>query len=102
MKEYRADLHIHTLLSPCASLEMSPAAIVDYALAKGIKILAITDHNHTAHGMLTLRWPGRSALAGARRLTAPQCFLFHACRLQANGRPVSTFPPAARGEPMGC
>lgn len=53
MKEYRADLHIHTLLSPCASLEMSPAAIVDHALAKGIEILAITDHNHTAHGMLT-------------------------------------------------
>ena len=53
MKEYRADLHIHTLLSPCASLEMSPAAIVDYALARGIEILAITDHNHTAHGMLT-------------------------------------------------
>lgn len=53
MKEFRADLHIHTLLSPCASLEMSPVAIVEAALKKGIEILAVTDHNHTAHGMLT-------------------------------------------------
>jgi PHP family Zn ribbon phosphoesterase len=52
MKEFRADLHIHTLLSPCASLEMSPVAIVEAVLAKGIEIVAITDHNHTAHGML--------------------------------------------------
>ena len=30
--------------------------------------------NLPEHGMLTLRWPGRSALAGARRLAAPRFF----------------------------
>jgi PHP family Zn ribbon phosphoesterase len=45
LKEFKADLHIHTCLSPCAELEMSPRAIVKTALEKGIDIIAITDHN---------------------------------------------------------
>lgn len=47
MKFYKADLHIHTVLSPCGSLDMSPNAIVDKALEKGLDIIAITDHNTT-------------------------------------------------------
>lgn len=43
----RADLHIHTLLSPCASLEMSPARIVSEAKKRGLDIIGITDHNTT-------------------------------------------------------
>ena len=39
------DLHIHSCLSPCASLEMSPGAIVGRALAAGMGGIAITDHN---------------------------------------------------------
>ena len=42
-----ADLHTHTLLSPCGSLEMTPRAIVDTAKTKGIDILGIADHNTT-------------------------------------------------------
>ena len=45
LKEFRADLHIHTCLSPCADIEMSPLAIVREAVHKGIDIIAITDHN---------------------------------------------------------
>jgi PHP family Zn ribbon phosphoesterase len=45
LKEFRADLHIHTCLSPCADIEMSPLAIVKEAVHKGIDIIAITDHN---------------------------------------------------------
>lgn len=45
LKEFRADLHIHTCLSPCADIEMSPLAIVKEAARKGIDIIAITDHN---------------------------------------------------------
>ncbi len=41
----RADLHIHSCLSPCASLDMSPGRIVDQALNVGLDIIAITDHN---------------------------------------------------------
>lgn len=44
MKQYLADLHIHTCLSPCGSLEMSPSEIVRRSLAKGLDAIAITDH----------------------------------------------------------
>lgn len=49
MQIYRADLHMHTLLSPCGSLEMSPRTIVDTAAARGLDIIGITDHNSTRH-----------------------------------------------------
>lgn len=41
----KADLHIHSCLSPCASLEMSPVDIVRQAISKGLNLIAITDHN---------------------------------------------------------
>jgi len=44
-KPYRVDLHVHTVLSPCADLLMTPGNIIKRALEKGIDILAITDHN---------------------------------------------------------
>lgn len=49
MKLYRADLHIHTVLSPCAEIEMLPPLIVQEAIARGIQMIAITDHNATAN-----------------------------------------------------
>lgn len=49
MNSYKADLHIHTVLSPCGDLDMSPKTIVDKALAKGLDIIGITDHNSTKH-----------------------------------------------------
>jgi len=42
---YKADLHIHSCLSPCASLDMSPRAIVARAKEVGLNCLALTDHN---------------------------------------------------------
>jgi PHP family Zn ribbon phosphoesterase len=42
---YRADFHIHSCLSPCASLEMSPSAIVRRAQAVGLDAIALSDHN---------------------------------------------------------
>ncbi|MBI9060497.1 MAG: PHP domain-containing protein [Marinilabiliaceae bacterium] len=47
MNRYKADLHIHSVLSPCGSLEMSPQMIVDAARTKGLDVIAITDHNST-------------------------------------------------------
>ena len=38
------DLHIHSCLSPCANLEMSPSEIVTRAVAAGIDGIALTDH----------------------------------------------------------
>jgi PHP family Zn ribbon phosphoesterase len=39
------DLHNHSCLSPCGSLELSPRALLEIAAAKGVKIMALTDHN---------------------------------------------------------
>ena len=50
MKTYRADLHIHTVLSPCGDLDMSPRNIVRSAKLNNLDIIAITDHNSTLHG----------------------------------------------------
>lgn len=49
MKTFRADLHVHTVLSPCAGIEMIPPLIVAEALQCGISLIAITDHNATAN-----------------------------------------------------
>jgi hypothetical protein len=45
MREFKADLHIHTCLSPCADLEMSPRNIVREAKRKGLQVIGICDHN---------------------------------------------------------
>ena len=42
-------LHNHTVLSPCAELEMTPANIMARAAAEGIEIVGITDHNSAAN-----------------------------------------------------
>jgi 3',5'-nucleoside bisphosphate phosphatase len=44
-----ADLHVHTVLSPCAEVEMIPPLIVERALALGLGLIAITDHNAAAN-----------------------------------------------------
>ena len=45
IKEFKADMHIHTCLSPCADLEMSPRNIVLEAKKKGLDMIGICDHN---------------------------------------------------------
>jgi PHP family Zn ribbon phosphoesterase len=55
MKLYRADMHIHTVLSPCGDLDMSPVKIISEAARKGLDIIGITDHNSTRHCSLISR-----------------------------------------------
>jgi len=45
----RAELHVHTVLSPCAEVEMIPPLIVQEALELGLELIAITDHNASAN-----------------------------------------------------
>ena len=45
MIKVKADLHIHTVLSPCGDLDMSPRVIVERALEEKLAIIGITDHN---------------------------------------------------------
>lgn len=39
------DLHIHSALSPCGDMEMTPNNIVNMAVLNGLSIIALTDHN---------------------------------------------------------
>jgi PHP family Zn ribbon phosphoesterase len=55
MKKYRADLHIHSCLSPCGELEMSPKAIVEKSIEKGLDIIALCDHNSAENVGATVR-----------------------------------------------
>lgn len=49
LKDFRTDLHVHTVLSPCADVEMIPPLIVQRALELNIDLIAITDHNASAN-----------------------------------------------------
>jgi len=50
MRWFRADLHIHSVLSPCGSLEMSPRRIVEKARRAKLDLIAICDHNAGENG----------------------------------------------------
>ena len=53
MREFKADLHIHTCLSPCASEEMSPQRIIRQAKMNKLDILGICDHNSAENVIAT-------------------------------------------------
>lgn len=53
LKSYRADLHIHTVLSPCGDIYMSPSAIIEQAKKLHLDVIAITDHNSTRQVKVT-------------------------------------------------
>ncbi len=81
MQKYKADLHIHTVLSPCADLEMTPANIVKQAKEKGLQIIGITDHNSTKNAKLVKRLAkneGIFILTGAEVTTKEEvhCLVF--------------------------
>jgi len=73
MRPIRADLHIHSLLSPCGSLEMSPREIIARAKSRGLDMIAVADHNSTWHCelMVTLgREAGLTVLRAAEVTSA--------------------------------
>ena len=41
----KADLHLHSCLSPCGDLSMSPSLIVKTLKQRGVSLAALTDHN---------------------------------------------------------
>lgn len=43
--KYFYDLHIHSALSPCGDVDMTPNNIVNMSLIKGLDIIAVADHN---------------------------------------------------------
>jgi len=61
--ELKCDLHIHSCLSPCGSLDMSPSEIVRLAAVKKLDVIAIADHNSA------LNAPALEALCRSRNIT---------------------------------
>ncbi|MEW6739085.1 MAG: PHP domain-containing protein [Nitrospirota bacterium] len=55
MKRFIADLHIHTCLSPCAELDMTPLRIIDAAVKKGLDVIAISDHNSAENAGIAMK-----------------------------------------------
>ena len=53
--QFKADMHIHSVLSPCGDIDMSPSAIVETAKARGMDIIGLTDHNSTLNADVTRR-----------------------------------------------
>ena len=51
--KFNADMHIHSVLSPCGDIEMSPSAIVATAKERGLDIIGLTDHNSTLNANVT-------------------------------------------------
>jgi predicted metal-dependent phosphoesterase TrpH len=58
--EIKADLHIHTALSPCAAPEMTPPAIVAAAVRCGLAMIAVCDHNSAGNAAATQQAAGKS------------------------------------------
>jgi PHP family Zn ribbon phosphoesterase len=63
LRLFRADLHIHTALSPCGADEMTPGAIVAAAMARGLDMIAVCDHN-TAGNVRAVQKAGEAAGGG--------------------------------------
>ena len=59
MKMYKTDLHVHTCLSPCARLDMSPKYILKQSQKEKIDILGICDHN-SAENVLAVKQHART------------------------------------------
>jgi len=55
LKRFAADLHIHTCLSPCGDIDMTPSSIVSTVVRSGLDIIAITDHNSSENVEYVMR-----------------------------------------------
>ena len=75
LEVFRADLHLHTCLSPCADETMVPLAIVREAKKKGLDVVGICDHNSTRNVTAVRRAgqrEGLSVIGGVEITTAEE------------------------------
>jgi PHP family Zn ribbon phosphoesterase len=86
-----ADLHVHTALSPCADEAMTPPMIVGAALAEGLGMIAVCDHNSARNVAAVQQVAGDHlvVLAGMEITTVEECHV------------VGLFPDAAAAEVAG-
>jgi len=63
LRKFKADLHIHTCLSPCAGEEMFPQRIIKQAKMNNLDIVGICDHNSAENVMATQKIGQREKIA---------------------------------------
>jgi hypothetical protein len=51
LRLFKADLHIHTCLSPCADLDMGPRTIVERAAQQELNVIGVSDHNSSENSL---------------------------------------------------
>lgn len=75
MQRFVADLHIHSVLSPCGDYDMTPAQILAQARQQQLNLIAITDHNSGANAPAFwefFRGTGITVLPGMEVTTAEE------------------------------
>lgn len=60
MRQYRLDLHIHSCLSACAELDMTPLRIIQRASELKLDMIALSDHNSARNAEVAMEL-GRKA-----------------------------------------
>jgi len=63
MRKVRADLHLHTCLSPCADEQMQAKAIVKQARRMGLDMIGICDHNSAENVAAVMKAGSREGLS---------------------------------------
>lgn len=111
MSLHRMELHVHSVLSPCASLEMIPPLIIEKALEAKIDIIALTDHNTASNVPAVLQaavGTGLTILPGMELETSEEihvlCLFDTLAQLQAFESVVDRHLPAYKNneEFFGC
>ena len=62
LKKFKADLHIHSCLSPCSDWAMSPRKIIQQSMEVGLDLIAICDHNSAENAGAAMREGARQGL----------------------------------------
>jgi predicted metal-dependent phosphoesterase TrpH len=55
----KADVHLHTCLSPCAEITQSPSRVIQKAFECGLNLVFITDHNSIANTEAAIKASGK-------------------------------------------
>jgi len=90
MRTLKADLHVHTCLSPCGDDKMTPTAIVNRATKAGLDMIAICDHNSAENVNAVIKACASSGLAVIPGMEITSCEEVHILGLFATERDLAS------------
>lgn len=106
LRWFKADLHIHTVLSPCADLLMGPKNIIARAQEIGLNIIGITDHNSSENveGLIKAAQGTRISVIPGMELSTREevhllCLFHELEHLQAFQKIVTQHTPPGENDP---